>query len=61
MFTLDPDSPSFWLKQIVAGAFIVLTMTGMDQEMMQKTISVKTCKDSQKNLLTLTAVLVVVL
>jgi Na+/proline symporter len=61
VFTLDPNSPSFWLKQIVAGAFIVLTMTGMDQEMMQKTISVKTLGDSQKNLLSLTAVLVVVL
>lgn len=61
VFTFDPDSPNFWLKQIVAGAFIVLTMTGMDQEMMQKTISVKTLKDSQKNLLSLTAVLVVVL
>jgi Na+(H+)/acetate symporter ActP len=31
-----------------------ITMTGMDQEMMQKTISVKTLGDSQKNLLTLT-------
>jgi Na+/proline symporter len=61
VFTFDPMSPSFWLKQIVAGAFIVLTMTGMDQEMMQKTISVKTLGDSQKNLLSLTAVLVVVL
>jgi Na+/proline symporter len=61
VFTHDPDSPGFWLKQVVAGAFIVVTMTGMDQEMMQKTISVKTLGDSQKNLLTLTAVLVVVL
>ncbi|ALK98077.1 sodium:solute symporter [Massilia sp. WF1] len=61
VFTFDPDSPGFWLKQIVAGAFIVVTMTGMDQEMMQKTISVKTVGDSQKNLLSLTAVLVVVL
>jgi Na+/proline symporter len=61
VFTHDPDSPGFWLKQIVAGIFIVLTMTGMDQEMMQKTISVKTLADSQKNLLSLTAVLVVVL
>ncbi len=61
IFTTDFDSPNFFLKQIIAGAFIVLTMTGMDQEMMQKTISVKTLKDSQKNLLTLTAVLVVVL
>ncbi|UVW27537.1 sodium:solute symporter [Massilia sp. H6] len=61
VFTTDVDSPNFFLKQIIAGIFIVLTMTGMDQEMMQKTISVKTLKDSQKNLLTLTAVLVVVL
>ena len=61
VFTFDADSPNFWLKQIVAGAFIVVTMTGMDQEMMQKTISVKTLGDSQKNLLSLTAVLVVVL
>ena len=61
IFTTDLDSPNFFLKQILAGAFIVLTMTGMDQEMMQKTISVKTLRDSQKNLLALTAVLVVVL
>lgn len=61
IFTTAPDSPSFWLKQVVAGAFIVLTMTGMDQEMMQKTISVKTLADSQKNLLSLTVVLVIVL
>jgi len=61
VFTTAVDSPGFWLKQVVAGAFIVVTMTGMDQEMMQKTISVKTLGDSQKNLLTLTAVLVVVL
>ena len=61
VFTHDVDSPNFWLKQIVAGALITITMTGMDQEMMQKTISVKTLEDSQKNMLTLTAVLVVVL
>jgi len=61
VFTLDLDSPNFWLKQIIAGALITITMTGMDQEMMQKTISVKTLRDSQKNMLTLTAVLVVVL
>jgi Na+/proline symporter len=61
VFTTAFDSPNFFLKQIVAGAFIVLTMTGMDQEMMQKTISVKTLGDSQKNLLSLTLVLVVVL
>ncbi|MCG2583269.1 sodium:solute symporter [Massilia sp. TS11] len=61
VFTWDWASPNNLWKQIVAGAFITLTMTGMDQEMMQKTISVKTLRDSQKNMLTLTVVLVVVL
>ena len=61
IFTTDFDSPNFFVKQIVAGVFIVITMTGMDQEMMQKTISVKTLADSQKNLLSLTLILVIVL
>ncbi|GAB3466734.1 sodium:solute symporter [Massilia terrae] len=61
VFNMDADHPHYWLKDIVAGVFIVLTMTGMDQEMMQKTISVKTVGDSQKNLLSLTVVLVIVL
>jgi Na+/proline symporter len=61
VFTFDVDSPNFLVKQIVAGAFITIAMTGLDQEMMQKTISVKTLRDAQKNLLSLTAVLVVVL
>lgn len=52
MFIADPNSSLFFLKQIIAGAFITITMTGMDQEMMQKNISVRTLKDSQKNVLT---------
>jgi len=59
IFTTDLNSPSFFWKQFIAGIFIVMTMTGMDQEMMQKTISVKTLADAQKNLLSLTAVLVI--
>jgi uncharacterized sodium:solute symporter family permease YidK len=46
---------------VLAGFFIVLAMTGMDQETMQKNISVKTLRDSQKNMLLLTAVLTAVL
>ncbi|MBK5272945.1 MAG: sodium:solute symporter [Bacteroidia bacterium] len=52
MFVLDPNSRLFFIKQILAGAFIAITMTGMDQEMMQKNISVRTLKDSQKNVIT---------
>jgi hypothetical protein len=53
VFFTDPGSKLFFVKQIVAGAFITITMTGMDQEMMQKNISVRTLKDSQKNVITL--------
>jgi Na+/proline symporter len=52
IFVWDPNSRLFFLKQVLAGAFITITMTGMDQEMMQKNISVKNLKDSQKNMIT---------
>ncbi|MYM66502.1 sodium:solute symporter [Pseudoduganella sp. FT55W] len=59
--TTSIDSPAYFWKQVLAGFFIVLAMTGMDQETMQKNISVKTLRDSQKNMLLLTAVLTAVL
>jgi Na+/proline symporter len=51
MFALDPAKPNFFLKQILGGAFITIAMTGLDQEMMQKNISVSNVKDAQKNML----------
>jgi SSS family transporter len=61
IFFTDPNSRMFFLKQILAGAFITLTMTGMDQEMMQKNISVRTLKDSQKNVITLSVIMLFVI
>ncbi len=61
IFFTDPNSKLFFVKQIIAGAFITVTMTGMDQEMMQKNISVKNLKDSQKNVLSMAVVLAAVL
>jgi Na+/proline symporter len=60
LFNWDVNAPSFALKHIFGGMFIAIAMTGLDQEMMQKNISVKTLKDSQKNMMTFTAVLMVV-
>jgi Na+/proline symporter len=54
------NSSSFFIKQIIGGLFITVTMTGLDQEMMQKNISVRTLKDSQKNMATFTVILVLV-
>ena len=56
----DPFSKTFFVKQIVAGAFISIAMTGMDQEMMQKSISVRRLADSQKNMVVLAFVLLAV-
>jgi Na+/proline symporter len=53
MIGTDPTAPNFFLKQIVGGMFITIAMTGLDQEMMQKNISVTNLKDSQKNMIVL--------
>ena len=34
VFGSDPMSRDFWLKQVLAGVFIAVAMTGLDQEMM---------------------------
>lgn len=60
VFNFDVNATSFFLKQVLGGAFITIAMTGLDQEMMQKNISVKTLTDSRKNMFTLATVLLVV-
>ena len=52
MFFFDDvdDSRYFW-KKFLAGIFMVIAMTGLDQDMMQRTLSCKNPKDSQKNLI----------
>ena len=53
----DVNDRLFFLKQFVAGAFIAIAMTGLDQEMMQKTISVRTLGDSRKNVVVMALVM----
>jgi Na+/proline symporter len=60
IFNTDPGSKGFFVKQIIGGAFITIAMTGLDQEMMQKNISVKNLKDSQKNIVTFSTIIVFV-
>jgi len=50
IFSFDPAPGNYFLKQIFGGMFITIAMTGLDQEMMQKNISVSNLKDSQKNM-----------
>jgi len=58
--TEDWLAGNFFIKQILGGAFVTITMTGLDQEMMQKNISVKTLGESQKNMLFFSVILVAV-
>ena len=60
IFNTDVNSASYFLKSIIGGIFITVGMTGLDQEMMQKNISVKTLRDSQKNMMTFSITMVVV-
>ena len=60
MFNTDPMAPKFWLKQVLAGMFITITMTGLDQDMMQKNLTCKTLRDAQKNVMTSSLLFIVV-
>jgi solute:Na+ symporter, SSS family len=59
---LDTDwhSPRFFIKQFLSGMFITITMTGLDQEMMQKNLSCKNLRESQTNMFTFSATLIFV-
>ncbi len=53
------DSKNFF-KQFLAGAFIAVVMTGLDQDLMQKNLTCKNIGEAQKNMFWFTVVLVVV-
>jgi len=56
----DINTAHFFPKKFMAGAFIAIVMTGLDQDMMQKNLSCRTLKDAQKNMYWFSAILVVV-
>jgi len=56
----DFHSKTYFLKTILGGMFITIAMTGLDQEMMQKNISVDNLHNSKKNMLTFAGTLLFV-
>ncbi len=44
------DGRYFW-KQFIAGVFMVIATTGLDQDLMQRTLSCKNFRESQKNMI----------
>lgn len=43
------DRQNFW-KQFLSGIFIVIVMTGLDQDMMQKNLTCRNLREAQKNM-----------
>jgi len=59
---MDTDwrSGTFFIKQIVSGAFITIVMTGLDQDMMQKNLTCRSLSAARKNMTWFTVILVIV-
>ena len=57
---VEPTGSKSWWRQLLGGASIAIAMTGLDQDMMQKNLTVKRLKDAQKNMVLLGGTLLVV-
>jgi len=57
-FLDDWQDKRYFLKQFFSGAFIVVVMTGLDQDMMQKNLSCKNIKEAKKNMYWFSIILV---
>jgi Na+/proline symporter len=51
-FDWDINSGTHFLKQFISGLLITVALVGLDQSMMQKTLTVSNARDAQKNVLT---------
>lgn len=60
LIVTDWHAKNYFLKHFFGGMFIAIAMTGLDQEMMQKNISVKTLKGAQTNMISFSLVLVLI-
>jgi len=52
------NDPNNFFKQFISGALICIVMTGLDQDMMQKNLSCRTLRESQKNIFTFSIILI---
>ncbi len=60
VFETEWMKSNFWLKDIVSGALFTVAMTGLDQNMMQKNLSMKSLKEAQKNMLWFSFVMLII-
>ena len=59
-FFEDINDAQYFIKSFLAGMFITITMTGLDQDMMQKNLTCKNLKEAQKNMVSFSVVLIFV-
>lgn len=50
IFHIEGNGSNVFWKQFLGGVFIALAMTGLDQDMMQKNLSINTIQNAQKNI-----------
>ena len=60
IFYWDSNDPKNFFKQFIAGVFIAIVMTGLDQDLMQKNLTCKNIGEAQKNMFWFTITLVFV-
>lgn len=60
IFHWDGNSSNVFWKQFLGGAFIALAMTGLDQDMMQKNLSINSIRNAQKNIYIQMALFIVI-
>lgn len=61
LFFDDPMDRRYFWKQFLAGIFLVVAMTGMDQDMMQTVLSCRSKRDAQRGLISSIIVQMVVI
>lgn len=59
-FFFDFNKSNFVLKEFLGGVFIAASMTGLDQNMMQKNLSCRNLKEAQRNIFWFSIVMVLV-
>lgn len=60
VFETDFMKGNFWAKHILGGALFTVAMTGLDQNMMQKNLSMRSLSDARKNMFWFSIVMVLV-
>ena len=61
LFLDDPNDGRYFWKQFIAGIFMIIACTGLDQDLMQRTLSCKNFRESQKNMVVSAAIQIFVI